>query len=98
MAGDVELFKGALRGFKPGWLDFVIDSANMKPITLEVMMKSGSRYFSYAARAVLCTALTAGVLGAAPAAWAQDATIHQVYEAAEAGKFIEAQKMMDQVL
>lgn len=35
---------------------------------------------------------------AAPAAWAQDATIHQVYQAAEAGKFIEAQAMMDKVL
>jgi hypothetical protein len=35
---------------------------------------------------------------AAPAAWAQDPTIHQVYQAAEAGKFIEAQAMMDKVL
>jgi hypothetical protein len=35
---------------------------------------------------------------AAPAAWAQGPTIHQVYQAAEAGKFIEAQAMMDKVL
>jgi hypothetical protein len=35
---------------------------------------------------------------AVPAAWAQDATVQQVYQAAEAGKFIEAQAMMDKVL
>lgn len=42
--------------------------------------------------------LAASALCAAPAAWAQDATVKQVYEAAEAGKFIEAQAMMDKVL
>jgi hypothetical protein len=43
-------------------------------------------------------AFAAAAWCAAPAAWAQDATIHQVYQAAEAGKFIEAQAMMDKVL
>jgi hypothetical protein len=33
-----------------------------------------------------------------PVAWAQDATVQQVYQAAEAGKFVEAQTMMDKVL
>jgi hypothetical protein len=33
-----------------------------------------------------------------PVAWAQDATVQQVYQAAEAGKFVEAQAMMDKVL
>ena len=61
-------------------------------------MQSRSRFNSMLATAVLSSALAAGMLLAAPAALAQDATIHQVYEAAEAGKFIEAQKMMDQVL
>jgi hypothetical protein len=42
--------------------------------------------------------LAASAWCAAPVAWAQDATIHQVYQAAEAGKFIEAQAMMDKVL
>lgn len=42
--------------------------------------------------------LAASAWCAAPAAWAQDATIHQVYQAAESGKFIEAQAMMDKVL
>lgn len=49
---------------------------------------------SLGAVAVLATAACC----AAPAAWAQDPTIHQVYQAAEAGKFIEAQAMMDKVL
>lgn len=35
---------------------------------------------------------------AAPAAWAQEPTLKQVHEAAAAGKFIEAQSMMDTVL
>lgn len=52
---------------------------------------------SFAAVSVISTALAAGML-ISPAAFAQEPTIHQVYEAAEAGKFIEAQKMMDQVL
>lgn len=55
------------------------------------------RLRSFAAVSVLSTALAAGML-VSPAAFAQEPTIHQVYEAAEAGKFIEAQKMMDQVL
>ena len=42
--------------------------------------------------------LSAAVLFAAPAYAAEDATMHQVYVAAEAGKFAEAQAMMDQVL
>lgn len=42
--------------------------------------------------------LAMSVWCAAPAAWAQDASIHQVYQAAESGKFIEAQAMMDKVL
>ena len=42
--------------------------------------------------------LAAAALCAAPVAWAQDVTIKQVYQAAEAGKFIEAQAMMDKVL
>lgn len=44
--------------------------------------------------------LTASALCVMPAAWAQaqDATVQQVYQAAEAGKFIEAQTMMDKVL
>jgi hypothetical protein len=42
--------------------------------------------------------LAASAWCVAPAAWAQDASIHQVYQAAEAGKFIEAQAMMDKVL
>ena len=42
--------------------------------------------------------LAASAWCAAPAAWAQDATVKQVYQAAEAGKFIEAQAMMDKVL
>ena len=42
--------------------------------------------------------LAASALCAAPLAWAQDATVQQVYQAAEAGKFIEAQTMMDKVL
>jgi hypothetical protein len=49
---------------------------------------------SIGAIAILATAAWC----AAPAAWAQDPTIHQVYQAAEAGKFIEAQAMMDKVL
>lgn len=52
---------------------------------------------SLAAITCLNTVLAAGMF-ASPAALAQEPTIHQVYEAAEAGKFIEAQKMMDQVL
>ena len=42
--------------------------------------------------------LAAAAWCVAPAALAQDPTIHQVYQAAEAGKFIEAQAMMDTVL
>ena len=42
--------------------------------------------------------LAASALCAAPLAWAQDVTIKQVYQAAESGKFIEAQAMMDKVL
>jgi hypothetical protein len=42
--------------------------------------------------------LAASAWCAAPVAWAQDATIKQVYQAAESGKFIEAQAMMDKVL
>jgi hypothetical protein len=42
--------------------------------------------------------LAASALCAAPMAWAQDSTVRQVYQAAEAGKFIEAQAMMDKVL
>lgn len=42
--------------------------------------------------------LAASAWCAAPVAWAQDVTIKQVYQAAEAGKFIEAQAMMDKVL
>jgi hypothetical protein len=42
--------------------------------------------------------LTVSAMFAAPPAWAQDATVHQVYQAAEAGKLIEAQAMMDKVL
>lgn len=46
----------------------------------------------------LIAVLAASAWCAAPAAWAQDATVKQVYQAAEAGKFIEAQAMMDKVL
>jgi hypothetical protein len=42
--------------------------------------------------------LAASAWCAAPIAWAQDSTVRQVYQAAEAGKFIEAQAMMDKVL
>ena len=42
--------------------------------------------------------LAASAWCAAPVAWAQDITIEQVHQAAEAGKFIEAQAMMDKVL
>ena len=42
--------------------------------------------------------LAASAWCAAPMAWAQDSTVRQVYQAAEAGKFIEAQAMMDKVL
>jgi Tfp pilus assembly protein PilF len=42
--------------------------------------------------------LAASAWCAAPLAWAQDATVQQVYQAAEAGKLIEAQAMMDKVL
>ncbi|MDL2357980.1 MAG: tetratricopeptide repeat protein, partial [Pseudomonadota bacterium] len=42
--------------------------------------------------------LAATACCAAPLAWAQDASIKQVFQAAEAGKFIEAQAMMDKVL
>jgi hypothetical protein len=44
------------------------------------------------------TLLAASAWCAAPLAWAQDSTVRQVYQAAEAGKFIEAQAMMDKVL
>ena len=53
---------------------------------------------SIAAATIFSGALAAGLLAATPAAMAQEPTIHQIYEAAEAGKFIEAQKMMDTVL
>jgi len=53
---------------------------------------------SFAAITVISAALGAGMLAASPAALAQEPTIHQVYQAAEAGKFIEAQALMDQVL
>lgn len=53
---------------------------------------------SIAAATFFSGALAAGLLAAAPAAMAQEPTIHQIYQAAEAGKFIEAQKMMDTVL
>lgn len=53
---------------------------------------------SFAAMILMCSVLSAGLLLASPAALAQEVSIHQVYEAAEAGKFIEAQKLMDQVL
>ncbi|MBC7456129.1 MAG: tetratricopeptide repeat protein [Massilia sp.] len=49
---------------------------------------------SISAAVVLATAACC----AAPLALAQDATIHQVFQAAEAGKFTEAQAMMDKVL
>jgi hypothetical protein len=42
--------------------------------------------------------LAASAWCAVPAAWAQDASVQQVYQAAEAGKFVEAQAMMDKVL
>ena len=42
--------------------------------------------------------LAAAAWCAAPAAWAQEPTMNQVHEAAAAGKFIEAQAMMDKVL
>jgi hypothetical protein len=42
--------------------------------------------------------LAASAWCAMPVAWAQDATVQQVYQAAEAGKFVEAQAMMDKVL
>lgn len=41
---------------------------------------------------------TASTIFTAPVALAQDATVHQVYQAAEAGNFTEAQAMMDKVL
>jgi hypothetical protein len=44
------------------------------------------------------TLLAAAAWCATPMAWAQDVTIKQVYQAAESGKFIEAQAMMDKVL
>jgi hypothetical protein len=44
------------------------------------------------------TLLAATAWCATPTAFAQDVTIKQVYQAAEAGKFIEAQTMMDKVL
>ncbi|MDB5960035.1 MAG: uncharacterized protein JWP59_1329 [Massilia sp.] len=68
------------------------------------------RFRSFAAMTVISTALAASMLAAPSAALAQaqtqaqaqaqsgEPTIAQVREAAEAGKFIEAQKMMDQVL
>ncbi len=65
----------------------------MGSITMEVTMSIRS----IAAMTVLSGALAAGLL-AAPLALAQEPTIHQIYQAAEAGKFIEAQKMMDTVL
>lgn len=43
-------------------------------------------------------ALTLAISFAAPAFSAEDASMHQVYQAAEAGKFNEAQSMMDKVL
>ncbi len=90
-------FKAGLSGFKGAPLDFAGPCANMGSITVEGMMKS-SKASSYAATMLMSAVLATGMLGAAPAALAQDATTHQVYEAAAAGKFIEAQKMMDQVL
>jgi hypothetical protein len=42
--------------------------------------------------------MAAALLSASPLVLAQEASIHQVYEAAESGKFIEAQAMMDKVL
>lgn len=42
--------------------------------------------------------LAASAWCAVPAAWAQEATVQQVYQAAEAGKLIEAQALMDEVL
>ncbi|WP_426114532.1 tetratricopeptide repeat protein [Massilia sp. PWRC2] len=53
---------------------------------------------SFAAMTVVSGMLATGLLMASPAVLAQEVSIHQVYEAAEAGKFIEAQKLMDQVL
>jgi hypothetical protein len=52
------------------------------------------------AATVATTALTFAVFmcGAALAADAADPTVHQIYEAAEAGHFDQAQQMMDQVL
>ncbi|MDB5920129.1 MAG: repeat-containing protein [Massilia sp.] len=44
------------------------------------------------------TLLATAAWCAAPLAMAQDVTIKQVYQAAESGKFIEAQAMMDKVL
>jgi hypothetical protein len=44
------------------------------------------------------TLLAATAWCATPMAFAQDVTIKQVYQAAESGKFIEAQAMMDKVL
>lgn len=46
--------------------------------------------------AVVVLALSAWC--AAPAAWAQDATVQQVYQTAESGKLVEAQAMMDKIL
>jgi hypothetical protein len=42
--------------------------------------------------------LAASAWCAAPAGWAQEATVQQVYQAAEAGKLVEAQALMDKVL
>jgi hypothetical protein len=49
-------------------------------------------------RSMSAVMVLAAACCAAPAVWAQDATIHQVYQAAEAGKFTEAQAMMDKIL
>jgi hypothetical protein len=48
--------------------------------------------------ATLVTAALAVSMGAARAADGADPTVHQIYEAAEAGRFDQAQQMMDQVL
>src|SRR5450830_486646 len=90
-------FKERLRGFQGATLDFAGTCANMGGITVEGMMKS-TKASSYAATMVLSAVLFFLMIRPPPAALAQDATTHQVYEAAAAGKFIEAQKMMDQVL
>src|SRR5471032_1752790 len=50
------------------------------------------------AKSIIRITLLAGAMALAAPVFAQDANIHDVYVAADAGKFTEAQAMMDKVL